>query len=78
MDLETKQKVLAIYFNESIPVHIVTWSDTWINGYILDYNGLEVTILDRYDGKITILISNIAHLSEFTGDFSTLKRSEDE
>lgn len=77
MDLETKQKILAKFFNEEIPVHIVTWSDSWINGYITAYDGNEVTILDRYDGIVTILISNISIVSEFTGDMNTLKRWEE-
>lgn len=77
MDLGTKQKIVAKFFNEEIPVHIVTWSDSWINGFILEYDGREVTILDRYDGKVSILVENISIVSEFTGDINTLKKVEE-
>ncbi len=75
MDTELKQKA-RIFFEKNIPVHIITNSDKWLNGYILELSVDFFIILDRYDGEQPIFFSEIEILDKFEGDYSTLKRKE--
>lgn len=77
MDTEQKQKLVAKLFNLKLPAHIITYSDSWINGYIQSFDGMDLTIIDRKDGLVTLSITNISLVEEFVGDYSTLKKVEE-
>lgn len=76
MDKEKAQKLSAIFFNKELPVHIVTKDDSWVNGYIYEYESTCIIVDDRYTGTRVIDFDNIEIIEQFTGDLSTLKRRE--
>ena len=78
MDKEIDKIKIRIEFYEKaeVPVHIVTESDEWINGYILAFYDDYVCILDRVEGKKDIFYVDIRRLAPFTGDYATLKKKD--
>jgi hypothetical protein len=77
METELKQKA-QIFFDKNIPVHIITNSDKWLNGYITEISADFFIILDRFDGEQPIFFSEIRIFEKFEGDYFTLKRKKDE
>lgn len=70
-----------LFFKNSIPIHIVTKSDSWINGYIIETPEEDFFyVLDRRLGKTKVLYRMIKSFdncfTEFIGDFSSLPLPE--
>ena len=76
MEKEQVQRIATLLFNEELPAFITTYSDSWISGYILEFDGLVLVINDRKKGKMIISVDDIRIIKQFTGDLSTLRRDD--
>lgn len=67
------QKRAVIYFKENMPVHIVTNSDQWANGYIKEIYDDYLVVYDRVNGRMAIFYADMRIFSLFTGPIDSLK-----
>lgn len=65
MDKEMVQRIAAKLFNEHLPVRITTNANLWVNGEILDFDGLIFTIQDQKIGKTIVSIEDIKLIRQF-------------
>lgn len=77
MNKEQGQRIATLLFNEGLPAFIITNKESWINGYILEFDGINLLVNDRKIGKILISIEDIRIIKQFIGDLSTLKRGDE-
>jgi hypothetical protein len=75
--VERLKKRIDFYLKGNIPIHIVTETDEWINGYIINFYDDYVSVLDRYKGEMNIFYVDIRKLDYFKGDYETLKKVGD-
>jgi hypothetical protein len=76
-EMETIKKKVKLYHNGDVPIHVVTNSDSWVNGYILNVYDDYFEVFDRHDGKVPIFYADVGLIEFFRGDYSTLKRVGD-
>jgi len=73
-EIDQVKRKIQVFFDKEIPVHIVTKSDSWINGYITEVSSDFCMVWDRKDGKIPVFFLDIRILETFEGDISSLKK----
>ena len=73
---EVKRRI-QVFFDKEIPVHIVTNSDSWINGFITEVGADFFMVNDRKMGEIPLFFLDIHILETFDGDYSSLPRGKD-
>ena len=74
---EIVQRLAVKLFAEGLPAFIITDTESWINGYIENIDGLILTVIDRKHGKTMIPVTEIRILKQFVGDLSSLRKPND-
>ena len=75
METEQVKRKAQVFFEKKIPVHIVTNSDSWINGFITYLGSDFIMILDRIDKQeIPVFFIDIHIFETFEGDYNSLPK----
>lgn len=67
-DIDKLRKRLVFYSKANVPIHSITESDEWINGYIKEIYDDYFTVVDRKSGLKKIFLVDIRKLDYFKGD----------
>lgn len=76
MEMEEVKRKIQVFFDKDIPIHIVTKSDSWINGFITEVGAEFFMVNDRKMGNMPLFFSDIRILETFDGDYSSLPKGE--
>lgn len=77
MDLdEVRKRRIQVFFERGIPIHVVTKSDSWINGFIKEISSDFCIVIDRKEGERLLFFNEIEKLEIFDGDYDSLPKVE--
>lgn len=70
MDDEEKKKRIDLFFDRQIPVHIITQTGKWVNGYVKEISSEFIIINDRVRGEQLVFFNEMFKIEQFNGDIS--------
>jgi hypothetical protein len=74
--MEQRKRRLQVFFEQKIPVHFVTLSDSWFNGYLTYVGNDFCMVLDRVENKpMPIFFNDIKVMDIFEGDYDSLPKT---